>query len=841
MERSLDAAQEKIPVLNRLSQEEVENWDVEKIFQKMILEQDINKKDAEKMRESLSSLLKKGKLSDISPVTIMDRLNQVRKEGSSKPVLKLSSNAITVLERRYLRKDAQGKIAERPLELFMRVARSIAQPDIRYGATTKDLKRTYQAFLDIMTNRYFMPNSPTLMNAGRELGQLSACFVLPVGDSMEDIFDSLKYAAIIHKSGGGTGFSFSRLRPLNDVVNSTQGVSSGPVSFMTVFDGATEAVKQGGTRRGANMGILQVDHPDILQFIDCKQDTSKITNFNISVTITDQFVDALRKNGEYDLINPRNNEVVSRLKAKKVFDKIIKNAWTTGEPGVIFIDRINDTDPLVPVIGKVESTNPCGEQPLHPFDSCNLGSINLSLMVDDDGGLNWERLRNTVRTSVHFLDNVIDANKYPLPQIAEMTRANRKIGLGVMGWADLLIKLEIPYNSEEAIETAEQVMSFIKKSADEMSEELAEIRGAFANFSGSRHDLANRKKLRNATCTTLAPTGTISIISGCSSGIEPLFAISFIRNVMDNDELLEVNPHFERIARRENFYSEELMRKIAKCGTIAELDEIPEKWRAVFKTAFDISPEWHIRMQAAFQKYTDNAVSKTVNFPQEATEEDIAKVFLMADELGCKGVTVYRDGSRDAQVLNIGKVNRETEGAEKVLDETVEKKSPNKPRERPEVVLGTTQRMTTGCGNLYITTNEDETGPVELFTAMGKAGGCASSQAEALGRLISLAFRSGVAIENIEKQLGGIRCSNPIWKQGEMVLSCADAISKALRRYGEFRPKKDLPHIAQEPTSEGIRPHVGQRLVGTCKDCGGMVVHESGCETCQSCGYSKCS
>ncbi len=568
--------------------------------------------------------------------------------------LKLTVNAVSVLERRYLRKDDEGNVIETPAEMFRRVAKAIAASDVLHDENA-DVRRTEEEFYKVMSSLEFLPNSPTLMNAGTDIGQLSACFVLPVNDSIEGIFDALKYMALIHKSGGGTGFSFSNLRPKGDVVGSTKGVASGPVSFMSIFDAATEVIKQGGRRRGANMGILRVDHPDVFEFITAKEKEGILTNFNVSVGITDTFMDTLEKDGEYELLNPRTGKVMKRVKAKNIFDLIVTMAWRTGDPGLIFLDEINRHNPT-PHLGRIESTNPCGEVPLMPYESCNLGSINLSKMVRD-GEIDWENLRRTVRMGVHFLDNVIDANKHPLPEIEKMTKANRKIGLGVMGFAEMLIQLGISYDSEEGVATAEKVMSFISEEARKKSVELGEKRGSFPNFSGSIWDEEGYKAMRNATVTSIAPTGTISIIAGTSSGIEPLFAISYVRNVMGT-QLFEVNPVFEKIARYRGFYSTELLTEIAKHGSIQGIKEIPSDVRRIFVTALDIAPEWHIKMQAAFQKHTDNAVAKTVNLPQEATLEDVRRVFLLAYKLRCKGITVYRYGSKREQVLTIGSAQR---------------------------------------------------------------------------------------------------------------------------------------------------------------------------------------
>ena len=1112
----------------------------------------------------------------------------------------ISENARRVLEKRYLAKDEQGNVIETPEELFRRVARHIASAEKLYNKSQEEIQQLEDDFYEIMTNLEFMPNSPTLMNAGRPLAQLSACFVLPIDDSLDSIFETLKAAALIHKSGGGTGFDFSRLRPKNSRVRSTDGVSSGPISFMKVYNAATQEIKQGGRRRGANMGILRVDHPDILDFITAKDDNKEITNFNISVAVTDEFMKKAEQGGEYDLIDPHTGQTKGKLNAREVFDKIVKQAWKNGEPGIIFIDRINKDNPT-PHLGKIESTNPClpayawimtaqgprqvadivgkqftavvngqfwtsspegffltglkpvykisteeglelfvtldhpvcklkrktrykietewvkagelkkgdriilnnhrninhwegkfgfeegyliglllgdgtlkkdkfvlsswgenpgskavrelalactehlphradfkgwaslkgrteyrmslahlkkvsqelgltstskkiteqmekassefckgliqglfdcngsvqatpykgisirlaqsnlellkavqrillrlgiyskiypnrrpqgftsmpdgrggqkmyhhqaqhelvicneslylfyqkigfgdvekrerlenlltnykrklnkewfmatvkevtfkdeelvfdakipgknafdangfyvhncGEQPLLPYESCNLGSINLAKMVKEENGkveIDWEKLKKVTHLSVHFLDNVIDVNQFPLPQIEEKTKLTRKIGLGVMGWADMLIQLGIPYNSDMAISLAEEVMGFILNEAIVKSQQLAEEKGVFPAYEGS---IWHQKgiKIRNATLTTIAPTGTISIIAGCSSGVEPLFALVFTRHVMDNDRLLEVNPYFEKVAHERGFYSQELMNKIAEKGSCQEFPEVPQDVKRIFVTAHDITPDWHIKMQAAFQKYIHNATSKTINFPHSATVEDVRKAYLLAYKLGCKGITIYRDKSREEQVINIGK------SQEKVEVKTTPEKFKIAPRPRPQVVRGTTTKITTGCGSLYVTINEDEDGhPFEVFMQMGKAGGCAASQLEAIGRLVSMSLRAGVDPKEIINQLRGIRCPSPSWeKGGTRIFSCADAIAKVIE--DRLREKEEKGELKPQEVRTPV--YVKEKnIVGVCPDCGSALLHEEGCVKCMSCGYSKC-
>ncbi|MDP6782956.1 MAG: vitamin B12-dependent ribonucleotide reductase, partial [Dehalococcoidia bacterium] len=708
--------------------------------------------------------------------------------------LQLTENAVRVLERRYLRKDDKGQPTETAEQMFRRVAQNIAKAELLYDGQ-EESPHQEQEFYNIMTSLEFLPNSPTLMNAGRDLQQLSACFVLPVGDSMEDIFDAVKYTALIQKSGGGTGFSFSRLRPEGDFVGSTSGVASGPVSFMKIFDVTTEVTKQGGTRRGANMGILSIHHPDIREFITAKADPAAFINFNISVAATDSFMQAVESDTDYDLINPRTGQVHSRLRAREVFDLVVDSAWSSGDPGVVFIDRINETNPT-PHLGSIEATNPCGEQPLLPYESCNLGSINLARMVRLVKGhydMDWDKLERVVTAAVRFLDDVIDMNSYPTPQIAEMTRSNRKIGLGVMGFADALLQLGIPYDSEEALVLGGEVMAFISQKADAASEALGGQRGTFPTFPGSRYDSPGQPRLRNSTRTTIAPTGTLSIIAGCSSGIEPLYALYFERNILDNQRFVELNPIFEDIAREEGFHSQELIQTLADGTPLKDIKGVPERVNRLFVTAHDVTPEWHVRMQAAFQNYTDNAVSKTVNLPHHTTREDVSRVYHMAFKQGLKGITIFRDGSKGAQVLSVpgagpgeAKVMVEAATLRQALRRSPESSGQGEtltPRRRGKELLGVTEKVTTGCGNIYVTVNSDGQGVCELFASLGKAGGCASAQLEATSRLTSMALRSGVDIPSLVKHLKGIRCSNVAWDGGHAVLSCADAIARVLEKH----------------------------------------------------------
>ncbi|MCS7122182.1 MAG: vitamin B12-dependent ribonucleotide reductase [Archaeoglobaceae archaeon] len=749
--------------------------------------------------------------------------------------MKLNKTAEVVLRKRYLLKDDRGEVTETPEQMCWRVANTVAKAEEIYG---NDSRYWSKKFFEMMWNQEFLPNSPTLMNAGTELNQLSACFVIPVGDSIDEIFKALWDMAKVQKSGGGTGFSFSRLRPKGDIVKSTMGVASGPVSFMKIFDAATEQIKQGGRRRGANMGILSVHHPDIEEFIKAKWEEGVLRNFNISVAVTDIFMKALMDDEDYDLINPRTGEVVKRVSARKVFNLIVEGAWRNGEPGLVFIDEINRGNPTSH-IGIIESTNPCGEQPLLPYESCNLGSINLAKFVEGKD-FDWERLKNVVHTATRFLDDVIEVNNYPVPEIEEMTKANRKIGLGVMGWADALFMLRIPYDSDEAIKLAEKVMNFIQDESHKASQILAEERGVFPNWKGSVWEKRGIK-IRNATTTTIAPTGTISIIASCSSGIEPVFALAYKRtNILDGEEFFEINPIFDDELRRLDLYDESIIAKIAENGSIQKMKDFPEETRKVFKCALDIAPEWHVKMQAAFQKYTDNAVSKTINLPNYATKKDVEKAFLLAYELKCKGITVYRDGSREEQVLKIKKTEEEKK-------RKVRAGKFYEPRPRPRVTKGVTIETKVGCGTLYVTINEDSEGIAEVFVRLGKSGGCAASQTEAIGRLLSIALRSWINPEVLIKQLKGIRCPSIGFDDGEVVTSCADGVAKVLEKHlkGEYKKLK-IEVEGIKPLTEFSSGEVEEKddktkmIGGVCPECGNVLEYGEGCSTCKYCGFTKC-
>ena len=773
-------------------------------------------------------------------------------------IQELTENAKVVLDRRYLSKDRDGNILEDPNGMFRRVAKNLSQADLKYGATEEQRQATEDEFYEMMWRLESLPNSPTLMNAGRELQQLSACFVLPIDDALDSIFDKVKQTALIHKSGGGTGFSFTRLRPSGDMVGSTGGIASGPVSFIRAFDTATDVVKQGGTRRGANMGILNVDHPDIKAFIRSKEDGKNLTNFNISIGITGDFMERVKAGHDYDLVNPRTGVVVGRENAREIFDLAVDMAWKTGDPGLIFLDEINKYNPN-PQLGRIESTNPCGEQPLLPFESCNLASVNLARMVrhrDGEVTMDWDRLAEVVRTTVHLLDNVIDMNNYPIKEIEDMSKTTRRIGLGVMGFSDLLIEMGIRYDSEEGLELAEQVMGRVNHETSLASSELSQIRGTFPAWEDSAYStegpFGEARPMRNSAPTTIAPTGTISIIAGASSGIEPLFALSYVRNVMDNTRLVEVNPYFEAVARREGFYTEELMEQLAETGSLETLD-VPEWVKEVFRTSHDINPEWHVRMQAAFQRHTDNSVSKTINFPHDATLGDVANAYTMAYELGCKGITVYRDGSKSGQVLSTGGTGKQEasdSGTELAELLGAGQSGFQTPRRRPQSIRGVTERVRTGHGNMYVTINFDEEGtPFEVFGNLGKAGGCDSAQLEAISRLVSLALRSGLDPKIVIEQLRGITCC-PAWDEGTLVRSGPDAVALAMERQtgeaaalpihsGSNGVQIKLLGEGAQGNGNGSNGHPYQPA-RKCPDCNTPVIYQEGCLMCVSCGWNKC-
>src|SRR5688500_3423215 len=814
----------------------------------------------------------------------------------------LNQNARTVIEKRYLIKDATGTPTEQPEDMFWRVATTVAEADRRYGAGEHAVSQLARDFYALMTERRFEPNSPTLMNAGRPLGQLSACFVLPIEDSLSNgqngIYDTLRAMALIHQSGGGTGFSFSRLRGQGSMVRSTTGVASGPVSFMKLYDASTDAVKQGGTRRGANMGILRVDHPDIMDFITCKEDLSQATNFNISVAVTTKFMDAVRAGTSYDLIDPATGKAVGQLDAQQVWAKMIEDAWRTGEPGCFFIDEANRYNP-VPHVGSYEATNPCGEQPLLPYDVCNLGSINVGCYVKE-GAMDWPAFARDIHLSVRFLDNIIDVNKYPLPEIDALSKRIRRIGFGVMGFADALVKLGIPYNTEDGVEFGRKLQQFVDIESKRESERLADERGPFPEWARSiwgpdetcargpaRERIRPMQILRNCNVNTVAPTGTISIIAGCSSGIEPLFAVAFMRN-QAGVMMPDVNEDFLAIAKREGWYSDELIEKIAKQGHI-HFDEVPEKWQRVFVTAHDITPEWHVRMQAAFQENCDSAISKTTNFAHSASPADVRAIYELAYDLKCKGVTVYRDGSRDNQVLSTGatdKAKAQRDGTDvrgevgdlkgtiveleaevaKLRKDLFEAEAENlqrrQKRARPDTLRGTTSRMETPLGTMFVNITEDDRGqPFEVFINLGKAGGAAMADVEAIGRLISLALRSGISIQAIHRQLRGIASDRAIGLGPNKVLSVPDAIGIALESW--MRQKQGVQQEllrAETPTSETAPVMIpapvsnagaqgqydfesinrDQSFMATCPDCGSQLEQADGCAKCHVCGFSEC-
>ena len=745
----------------------------------------------------------------------------------------LKPNTEVVLEKRYLRKDLDGALAEDPRGLFWRVASAMAEEEVKYPQSPYTPEALAREFYDLMTSWRFLPNSPTLMNAGTDLGQLSACFVLPVGDSIEEIFDAVKYAAMIHKSGGGTGFSFSRLRPRESRVGSTGGVASGPVSFLRIFNTATEQIKQGGTRRGANMGILRVDHPDIVDFIRAKEREGEFNNYNLSVGLTEAFMQAVERGEEYDLRLPATGESAGRLPAREIFALLVKKAWQSGDPGIVFLDRINRDNPT-PDQGEIESTNPCGEQPLLPFEACNLGSINLSCFYvpghdagkdPADNGVDWQGLARAVHLAVRFLDNVIDASRFPLPMIDETVRRNRKIGLGVMGFADLLYELGVAYDSPEGVALGERLMAFVQSEGHKASAQLARERGPFPAWPTSIYSARGEGPYRNATVTTIAPTGTLSIIAGCSSGVEPLFALCFTRNILDGERLVEVNPYFESALADAGLASPELMESVAAKGSIQDMDFLPAALRRTFVTAMDIAPVWHLRMQAAFQRHTDNAVSKTVNLPNSATEKDIHDIYWLAYQEGCKGVTVYRDGCKSVQVLATGE-------GQKKMDGTRTDGAPAAPaapvsgvRRRPDVVQGFTQKVQTGLGAMYLTVNEVDGQPFEVFATIGKSGRSITAKAEAIGRLVSLALRSGVAVRDVVAQIKGIGGEHPVFRGKGLLLSIPDAIAWVLEK-----------RYLKDERLGAVTDIDGQK----CPECGEALVFQEGCLICPACGFSRC-
>lgn len=718
--------------------------------------------------------------------------------------MKLTENSMCVLERRYLRKDEYGRTIESPEEMLWRVAGWVAlaeSPDRREYWTNE--------FYKVMDDLDFLPNSPTLMNAGKEDGQLSACFVLPIEDSMDGIFTTLKNTALIHKSGGGTGFNFSHLRPHGDAVKSTNGVASGPVSFMELFDHTTEIVMQGGMRRGANMGILNCNHPDIVRFVKAKVEENRLTNFNISVGITDSFMKAVKENKDWELINPRNGEIINTVKARDLFNLFVEYAWRTGDPGLIFLDTIQQYNPIKGSV--IEASNPCGETPLLPYESCNLGSINLLNFYDSKtNDVDYYRLKDVIKTAVRFLDNIIDVNCYPIPEIERATKATRKIGLGVMGWADLLYKLKIPYNSERALELANKVMCYIREKAHLYSCELAKEKGTFPLFNPDDFPF----EVRNATITTIAPTGTISLIAGVSGGIEPNFALAyqrkaFTKEAKGEETLIYINPILLRELKDRGLYSEDLINNIMEKGSLKDLG-VPDDVKQIFVTAHDISPDWHVKMQATFQKYVDNAVSKTINIPHDATIDDVYNAFMLAYDLGCKGITIFRDGCKSGQVLNVG------------TKEVIKSKK----QDRPSVLNGKTVKISTSYGNLYLTLNVDENGnPFEIFATLGKSGKDTQAHTEAIGRLVSLALRSGISINDVIRQLKGIGGSTQVLDEDlfTLILSIPDAIAKGLEMLinGEIN------------NHELIKGDV-------CPTCGAPLVYEEGCIHCVFCGFSKC-
>lgn len=832
------------------------------------------------------------------------RLKDAKDSSEGKLPFEISENARKVLEARYLKKDEDGNVIETPEQMLDRVSRTVAAVEARYGASPEQVRYWQVEFYNLMASKRFMPNSPTLMNAGREMGMLSACFVLPIKDSVYDIFETIKHTALIQKAGGGTGFAFDELRPTGDYIKSSGGTTSGPISFWRAFSEATNAIQQGAFRRGANMGMMSIHHPDILKFIHAKQDLEQFTNYNVSVKIPDAWMEEFLRNPnsphivwnprtgkeyyipkgvkiwEYDIktLIPARDEYgkLKKVSAEEVYTKqdlwdlIIKDAWRTGEPGVVFIDRINQHNPT-PHLGRIEATNPCGEQPLLPYEACNLGSINISAFVDMEGNIDWQSLARTVDISVRFLDNVIDANNYPLEQIDKMCKGNRKIGLGIMGFADALFKLQIPYNSDRAVAFAEKLMKFINDRAHDASEQLAREKGNFPNWEGSIWDTKYKRPQRNAAVTSIAPTGTISMIAGCSSGIEPLFSLVFYRNVLkerkDAKPLIEVNEVFKDVAIKRGFYSDELMERIAEEGSIQKLKEIPEDIKKIFVCAHDVEPIWHLKMQAAFQKHCDASISKTINFPHDAKVEQIDEVYRLAYRLGCKGVTVYRDGCRAGQAMATKKSQRLSasgsyqEGAATEGSTEASAPKPIEPIPVPEYLPAIRIRQLTPFGHMHISITVDpkHNRELEVFAQLGKGGDVAASDLEAICRMVSLFLRSGGSLRHVIDQLKDIGSSLTVPTKEGRIMSLGDGLAKALMRYQRAKERfglkalllgqidiaeLDMPSEHKTTTSGNGGNGNGSSSISIykvkCPECNGILSFEEGCIKCHSCGYAQC-
>ena len=775
--------------------------------------------------------------------------------SGSAVVAALSDNALVVLKKRYLLKDSFGEIVEEPDEMFRRVADALAEPERLYSASDDEVASIADRFYRSMASLEFLPNSPTLMNAGTGAGTLSACFVLPLTDSMEGIMGAARNAAMVQKYGGGTGFSLSEIRRKGAPIKTTHGKACGPIAVLRLLSAVSTLVTQGGKRDGANMAVMDVHHPDILEFIDCKAREGTIHNFNISVGASDEFMKAVKEGKSYALREPEDftdmtspQVEVDRLDAREVFDKIVHGAWRNGEPGMIFLDTVNFENP-VRHIGKITATNPCGEQPLLPNESCNLGSINVGKFVTENETFNWDKLADIVHLTIRFLDNVIDANKYAVKDIEKLTKGTRKLGLGVMGFADMLIRLGIPYDSDEGVAMGKRLMRFIKNESDKASMALGKERGPFSEWPGSPLEKKGNP-LRNACRLTVAPTGTISMIAGASSGIEPLFSIAYRKqNILEGQTLMYVNEAFEAIARKRGFYSEELMTYLAEGGSLQERNDVPEDVRALFKVSADITPKWHVLMQAAFQESTDAGISKTINFPNQATQEDVYEAYMLAWETKCKGITVYRAGSREKEVLTAGHDSTTQKSSEPIQASDSASTYYALPRHRPAELIGVTRRIRTGRGNVYVTVNKASDGrPFEVFAAHGKAGGNDSAMAEALSRTISLALRSGVDPQEVVRQLRGIT-DTPIWDNGILIRSVPDAIATVLDilEHREVdKPLEDSESVQHRmfptPSSSESAPLASLYILNEelCPECSTMLAHEEGCVKCYSCGYSRC-